>query len=1078
VNDRTSSPIEPDADAQFDALVCEITERIEAGEKMDVDVIGRQHPRYIERLRSLMPTLEAMGALGAARSNERAGAWDDPSSPSGEENGGSRSRSGTEAAPYGGSDELPFGTLGDYRLVREIGRGGMGVVYEAHQISLNRQVALKVLPLAAVLDKRQLARFTTEAQAAARLHHTHIVPVFAVGCERGVHYYTMQYIEGRTLAEVIAQLKERRSKDGGQSQAARRDETVRSAAESTHWTLEGTDYYRDVARIGLHAAEALDYAHGMGIVHRDMKPSNMLMDDQGHVWITDFGLALTHDDSSLTRTGDLVGTLRYMSPEQAAGRRALIDHRTDIYSLGATLYELIALQPAFAGDDQETIRKHVADREPIAPRQIDRRIPFELETIVLKALRKHPSERYRTAQEMADDFRRFLSDEPIRARPPTARDRLVKWTRRHRTLVAAVTIGGMLAAIGLAGSLGWVAHDRSTRRLLVEREATYALNEARQWQAEEKWSAAVSAVKRAEGLLAGARDGELAKDAAEMRRDFEMVLRLENIMFDLHSRPERPTRFDFSKPDRAYEKAFREYGLALETLELADAAEQIRRRTIGLQLAVALDAWAEARRYSLVSKPDNVGVRWQDLFAIARMADPDPWRGRVREVLLKRNRKDLDAVAAEIPITSASPVMFGLLGRTLSDAGGYAQAESLLRRAQRRFPASFWLNFDLAMTLLRKKSPQLDDAIRFLTVAQSLRPDCPAVYVHLVVSLTQQESWAEAEAVCQQAADFKADSAEMHIRRGEVLDKQQRLDEAIAAYKDAIRLRPGYARAYHYMAFALKDQGRLGEAIDAYRDAIWFDPKDHVAPNNLGVALVRQGSFGEAIDAFLESIRRKPEYAPPHDNLGDIFFAQGKLDAAVDSYRKAIALDPKRFSAFKDLGRALASQGKLEASTEIYRQAFQKALTLEPTSAASHNSRAWFLVSAPDPQFHDAAKAVESAEMATKLSPTNFEYWNTLGVAQYRAGDLKAAISALERSMELRKGGDVVDWLFLAMAHWRLGDKDQARKWYEQAARKIDENKTTNDEVRRFRTEAEGLLGVVESGNARETSTSQKAASQ
>jgi eukaryotic-like serine/threonine-protein kinase len=385
--------------------------------------------------------------------------------------------------------------LGDFRILREIGRGGMGVVYEAVQLSLDRRVALKVLPFAAALDAKQLQRFKNEAQAAAHLHHTNIVPVYAVGSERGLHYYAMQLIEGQNLADLIQQLRPQelalREPTTGSARASEASGpldhahartppstniTEVAAGLSTQRASHSEGFFRTVAGLAVQAAEALEHAHQFGIIHRDVKPANLLVDARGNLWVTDFGLAQFHADAGLTQTGDLVGTLRYMSPEQAAGSRVLIDHRTDVYSLGSTLYELLTLRPLFTGTDRQKLLHQIMNEEPRPPRLIDRSIPAELETIVLKAVNKRPADRYGTAQELADDLRRFLDHRPILARRPNPVERLRKWARRHPSVLTASVV------VLILWSLGSVV---STVLILGEQAKAQAAYKAEQQRAEE-----------------------------------------------------------------------------------------------------------------------------------------------------------------------------------------------------------------------------------------------------------------------------------------------------------------------------------------------------------------------------------------------------------------------------------------------------------------------------------------------------------------------------------------------------------------------------------------------------------------
>jgi serine/threonine protein kinase/WD40 repeat protein len=452
---------------------------LNAGRQPDRAALARRYPDLADAIAECLDALEFLH--GAAHDLSRT----DPARPG-------------DVGTHGSIS--PNQVLGDFRLRREIGRGGMGVVYEAEQISLGRPVALKVLPHSAMFDPRHLQRFHNEARAAACLQHPNIVPVYAVGTDRGVPYYAMQYIRGQSLAEIISALRSEEratprsagAKGGGDDAASAATTTGRIAHSVAHSLLESKlapvedtepisvtaaphsttrqhvpvsrtpAFFRTAARIGVQAARALDHAHQSGVVHRDVKPANLLVDAARNVWITDFGLAHCQGGAGLTATGDVVGTVRYMSPEQALGRRGYLDHRTDIYSLGVTLYELVTLQAPFPGEDRHAVLCQVVGEEPPPPaRRLNPAVPAELETIIVKAIAKNPAERYATAQELADDLERFLDDRPIRARRPGVVARGRKWARRHRSLVVSLAISATLLIVGAVAGLALYAREQS-----------------------------------------------------------------------------------------------------------------------------------------------------------------------------------------------------------------------------------------------------------------------------------------------------------------------------------------------------------------------------------------------------------------------------------------------------------------------------------------------------------------------------------------------------------------------------------------------------------------------------------------
>jgi len=441
---RSSPEIDPaDRDERLGEAIEAYITLAEAGDAPAPDAFAARYPELGDDLK------EALEGLAMVR-----GLVGDP-----HEDSGHRLEAGRHVAGY--------------RVVGELGRGGMGVVYEAVHVALGRPVALKVLSAYATPDSTGRRRFLNEARTAAGLHHTHIVPVFDVGQVGGLCYYAMQRIEGSGLDRVLRVLRADRPTSAGSGTGrskgpARRPIPEPGDAETGTWigggprlgdaprrdaTLaqpafappRGSAYYRWVAQVGHDAADALDHAHGRGIIHRDIKPSNLLVDGRGSVWVADFGLARRLEDPALTRSDSLLGTPRYMSPEQAESQP--VDGRTDVYSLGATLYELLTLRPPFEGQTTAELIRQIVGREPAPLRRSDPRIPRDLETIVLKALGKRPGDRYATAGELAEDLGRFLAMEPVRARRISPIGRFWRLARRNPV---ASSVSAAAAVIVLA----------------------------------------------------------------------------------------------------------------------------------------------------------------------------------------------------------------------------------------------------------------------------------------------------------------------------------------------------------------------------------------------------------------------------------------------------------------------------------------------------------------------------------------------------------------------------------------------------------------------------------------------------
>jgi len=437
----------PDDSTILAGLADEFTAKVRAGDLPAIEDYATRHPDLAERIRALFPTLLLLEGMA---------------------------RGGAE--PVGGVELTPGSRFGLYTIVAEIGRGGMGIVYEAVHETLRRRVALKVLPLAGPQAPTQLERFLREARTAAGLHHTNIVPVFDVGQVNGVPYYAMQLIAGRGLDAVLRDL----------AHPPKADPNATHPLGATAAVPTGDAYYRWVAELGVQAAEALAHAHQRGVVHRDVKPSNLLLDDEGVLWVTDFGLARMDGDAALTHTGQLVGTPRYMSPEQAGAAVRPIDHRTDLYSLGATLYELLTRRPPVDGATPQEVLRALLQRDPVAPRRLDAKIPRDLETAVLKAMSRQPDDRYASAQALADDLRRYLDHRPLKARRVGVVGRSVRWAKRNPAVagMAAALLVSLFTFMTISSAHAIRAREEADRARHAEMQAREAQQRAFQAHAD------------------------------------------------------------------------------------------------------------------------------------------------------------------------------------------------------------------------------------------------------------------------------------------------------------------------------------------------------------------------------------------------------------------------------------------------------------------------------------------------------------------------------------------------------------------------------------------------------------------
>jgi serine/threonine protein kinase len=974
----------------------------------------------------------------------------------------------------------PPDRLGDFRIIGEVARGGMGVVYEAEQLSLRRRVALKVLPLATLLDPLRLQRFRHEAEAAARLHHPHVVPVFAVGCEGGLPYYAMQFIDGHSAAALVQELRRRRALPTP-ALVGSPPVTPESAA-----TVPRTpaDHFQAVARWGHQAADALHHAHQVGVVHRDVKPANLLLDGHGDLWVTDFGLARLPGEAELTATGDAVGTLRYMSPEQALGAKGVADHRVDIYALGATLYELLTLEPALPGSDRQEIFRRLLGEEPRPPRAIDPAIPVDLETVVLKALRKEPAERYATAQELADDLRRFLDGQPVQARRPTRRERVRRWVRRHA--VGLAVAGGVLFVISTVQAISTAITVRAYREAAVKSaQAEARLRLA--WQAADdmytkvaqEWLATQPNQEPLQHkflLKALAIYDQLLREAPD---DPELAFQVALA----HSRVGEIRARLLEHADA--ERSFREAIVRLERLP-ADAADPYQRR-----LAVAQTYRHLGNVLVEMDRIADAESALRDAAGLAADLDRDyPGRSECRRLraavhqsrfaLFNQSQRHDEA---EREVTGERSLYEALVRDDASPENAAGQGACLRRSAVIPFARS-------ELTTARE---WLTQAVDLHKQALNARPD-------LV------DAW-ESLGHC-------------HALLGNVYSRTNNSQKSVAEHEESIRIRERLARDFpntpHYQRLAAAAWAAKGEELasprmfqpkkarEAFEKAVEYQrkvtarpgalPLDHsvlgIAYYGLALTTSETDNWPLAMPILDDAIRCHGKGFDPNSNnprfvweLRRCHVLKARLLARNREYEQAAGVaayirDSSNFppsvetfhASTTALRHCMAVDGDETVARE-WRQGFVQKLIRELRSDCGRAAKlagnphertlvaemrvylAQTLTSHPEEQ-EEPGEAIRLASEAAEVAPTAWQVWNTLGIAQYRAGDYRGAADSLQKSVKLAGGKNAWNWFVLALAHARLGEHDAAREAYDQAEDWVERGGYTNPEFRSLREEA------------------------
>jgi tetratricopeptide (TPR) repeat protein len=835
----------------------------------------------------------------------------------------------------------PPGTMiGRYKLLEPIGEGGYGVVFMAEQTTpVQRKVALKIIK-AGMDTKQVIARFEAERQALALMDHPNIAKVFDAGItETGRPYFVMELVKGMPITKYC---------------------------DEHHLPP------RARLELFIQVCQAVQHAHQKGIIHRDIKPSNVLValyDGKPVPKVIDFGVAkatgqqLT-DATMFTGFGDVIGTLEYMSPEQAEVNQLDVDTRSDIYSLGIVLYELLTgstplerkrvmnagllemlrvvreeepPKPSMRLSTTEQLASISANRG-LEPKKLSGLVKGELDWIAMKALEKDRSRRYETANGLAADVQRYLNDQAVHACPPSARYRARKFARRNKVVLSA---SGLVLSflVLLASAVGWTMRQRTARQARVAGQLELILDEVARLEQAEKWSDALIAMRRAEtALAAGEAPPAIEARARQALAELNLVEQLEGIR--VRSGAIWVTEFhSAAQAEKEYAAAFRQAGIDVDGLPLNETVHRIiTQRAIAAALSPALDEWLAVRimaKNREVRSLDKDEPSTRRLIDVLRVADPDPWRQRMREAMARRDQSALTNLVSAVDLDRQPAPTSTLLYSALWASGKTRERQLILRRAQWKYPADYWINLRLGTDLIWPES--LDDA------------------------------------------------------------------------RDGI----GYLRV-----------------------AVGLQPQSAHAVTLLGLGYRHLGQFDQAIECFRRGIELAPNYWTGYINLGVALEQKGSHEQAIAALERAIQLSP---------GRATEAYAELSM---IYSNC-------------------------PEARLRNLGRAGELAERAIAIEPEASNHWTACGIARYRESRWQEARIALDKSLQLGTdswGGtlrwaEAIDWFFVAMSNWQLGQHDEARRCYHQALQRIEKPQnwqTDVERLRHFRAEAEELLIVAE----------------
>jgi serine/threonine-protein kinase len=883
---------------------------------------------------------------------------------------------GEEPGPIVTPVSLAAGGSIRYRIDGEIARGGMGAVLKGRDPDLGRDVALKVLRDDYRDDATMVRRFVEEAQIGGQLQHPGIVPIYELGALTDRRpFFAMKLVKGRTLAELLAQ------RPDPAAELPRHLSIFEAVCQTMAYAHARGVIHRDLKPSNVMVGsfgevQVMDW----GVAK--VLPRGGVVDDANAGKVPDETVIATarsgsdSEDAALSRAGSVMGTPAYMAPEQARGEVDQVDPRADVFALGSILCEVLTGVPAFTGRSSAAILRKAAlgDTAEALNYLESSGADRELIDLAQDCLAREREDRPRDASAVAGRMTAYLAGVQARlrqaelahaaevarteeARATAAQERKAREEaqaravaeRRTRRLAVALAATVVLAVTVGGGGWLWVQTERDARQARVAREVNVALNQAVALRAQASSAATGSAAlfaqarEQAQRALAlvenGLADPALAAQVKRMQADLDQEQKDRTLMAALEEARLRQSETIAGENRLAVERgvplireSLRAYGLRAGEEDPKAAAAWIRGRPTAVREAIvaALDEWdalaSDPRLH--ITEPHR---RW--LQAVLAAAEPPAWNQQVGAARAEpdeaRRRAALEKLVASADLTRVPARSLIRLAWILEPASSVA----LLRRAQRQYPADFWVNVHLGMALRNVTPPERDAAVRFLTVAAALRPNTPVCLINLGNALKAKGELDEAIACFRKASELDPKYAAAHVNLGAILcDVTHDYDGAIACFRAAIELDPKVAVGHYNLGNALRGKGQVDEAIACYRKASEINPRYAQAHTNLGIALKGKGQVDEAIACFRKAVALDPRLTPANYALGAALLEKGQWDEAMAYMRKVVEIDPKVVAAHQVLGDVLKARGRLDEAIASYR----KVSELEPKNAAAH----------------------------------------------------------------------------------------------------------------------------------------------